>query len=81
MPFLDFLWTDEAIEHVGEHGISQEDFEEVVCRPVGKGFSRSSRLPAAWGYTADGRYIMAVYEELDAQTVLPVTAYEVPEPK
>ncbi len=81
MPFLDFQWTDEAIEHIAEHGISQEDFEEVVCHPYSKGFSRSSRLPAAWGYTADGRYIMAVYEELDELTVLPVTAYEVPEPR
>jgi len=32
------------------------------------------------GYTADGRYVMAVYEELDEVTILPVTAYEVPEP-
>jgi hypothetical protein len=80
MPFLDFLWTDEAVEHIAEHGISQEDFETVVCRPLRKGYSRSSRLPAAWGYTDDGRYIMAVYQELDDLTVLPVTAYEVAEP-
>ena len=44
------------------------------------GVSRSSGLPAVWGYTPDGRYIMAVYEELDETTILPVTAYEVPEP-
>jgi uncharacterized DUF497 family protein len=81
MAFLDFQWTDEAIEHIAEHGVSQEDFEQVVCDPDSKGFSRSSRLPAVWGYTADGRYIMAVYEELDELTVLPVTAYEVPEPR
>jgi uncharacterized DUF497 family protein len=81
MPFLNFFWTDEAIEHIAEHGVSQEDFEQVVCRPDTKGFSRSSRLPAAWGYTADDRYIMAVYEDLDNLTVRPVTAYEVPEPK
>ncbi|MCY2992880.1 MAG: hypothetical protein NTY19_34115 [Planctomycetota bacterium] len=80
MPFLDFLWTKGVIAHVAEHGITQEDFEHVVCHPDSKGFSRSSRLPAAWGYTIDERYIMAVYEELDELTVLPVTAYEVPEP-
>ena len=74
MPFLNFQWTDTAIEHIAEHGVSQEDFEEVVCNPYSKGFSRSSRLPAAWGYTADGRYIMAVYDELDELTVLPVMA-------
>jgi hypothetical protein len=38
-------------------------------------------LPVAWGYTSDGRYIIAVYEHVDELTVIPVTAYEVPEPK
>ena len=81
MPFLDFLWTDEGVEHLAEHGISQDDFEHVMCHPLRKGYSRSSRLPVAWGYTDDGRYIMAVYEQLDELTILPVTAYEVAEPK
>ena len=81
MPFLDFFWTDDSVEHIAEHGTVQEDFEHVVCHPSSKGFSRSSRLPAVWGYTPDGRYIVAIYEELDEMTVLPVTAYEVPEPK
>lgn len=81
MPFLAFQWTDETVEHIAELGISQEDFERVVCHPYCKGFSRRSRLPAAWGYTDEGRYVMAVYEELNELTVLPVTAYEVPEPE
>lgn len=81
MPYYEFLWTDDNIEHVGQHGISQEDFEHVVCNPSSKGYSRSSELPAAWGYTLDGRYILAVYEELDDVTLLPVTAYEVTEPR
>jgi hypothetical protein len=80
MPHYDFLWTDDLVEHLGEHGISQDDFEHVVCKASSRGYSRSSGLPAAWGYTQDGRYIMAVYEELDAVTLLPVTAYEAPEP-
>jgi hypothetical protein len=81
MPYYEFLWSEEVVEHLGEHGISQDDFEHLVCNPCSKGFSRSSGLPGAWGYTADGRYIMAVYEELDKVTLLPVTAYEVPEPR
>ena len=80
MPVLDFVWSEEIVEHLAEHGISQDDFEVVVCAPTSKGYSRLSNLPCAWGYTADGRYIIAVYEELDAVTVLPMTAYEVPEP-
>ena len=81
MPFYEFLWTDEIVRHLSEHGISQDDFEYVVCNPASKGQSRSSGLPAAWGYTPDGRYVMAVFEELDDLTILPVTAYEVPEPR
>ncbi len=81
MYYHEFLWTDAIIRHIAEHGISQEDFEHVVCSPSSKGFSRSSALPVAWGRTSDGRYIMAVYEELDQVTILPVTAYEVSEPR
>ncbi len=81
MPDFEFLWTDEIVEHLAEHGITQDDFEQVVCEPKSKGMSRSSSLPGAWGYTDDGRYIMAVYEQLDEITILPVTAYQVPEPR
>jgi len=81
MAFFSFIWTDEIVAHIAEHGISQDDFEQVVSNPVRRGTSRSSGLPAAWGYTEDGRYIMAVYEEIDDITILPVTAFEVPEPR
>jgi hypothetical protein len=76
----DVLWTDEIVEHLAEHGVSQDDFEHVICNPTSEGLSRSSGLPCKWGYTPDGRYIIAVYEELDDVTILPTTAYEVPEP-
>jgi len=81
MPTFDFLWTDEIVEHLAEHGISQDDFERVVCNPTSKGSSRSSGLTCVWGYIEDDHYILAVYEELDDLTILPVTAYEVPEPR
>lgn len=80
MPAFDFLWTDEIVEHLAEHGVSQDDFERVVCHATNKGISRSSGLPCRWGYTDDGRYLIAIFEELDPITLLPVTAYEVPEP-
>ena len=81
MPYYDFVWTDDIVRHIAEHGVSQDDFEHVVCHPSSRGYSRSSGLPVAWGYTADDRYIMAVYEELDQISVLPVTAYQIPEPR
>ena len=77
MPYLEFIWTDEAIEHIEEHDISTGEFEELVCRPIGVGNSRSSGLPVAFGYTKNGRYIIAVYKMLDEMTVFPITAYEV----
>ena len=64
MAYFEFLWTDENVEYIADHGISQDDFEYVVCSPDSKGYSHSSGLPAVWGYTADGRYIMAVYEDI-----------------
>jgi hypothetical protein len=33
-----------------------------------------------FGYVPDGTYIIVIFEEVDEDTVYPVTAYEVPEP-
>ena len=33
MPFYLFIWNDEIEEHIAEHGITPEEFEEVVCDP------------------------------------------------
>jgi hypothetical protein len=49
--------------------------------PVDVDQSESSGNAAAFGYTRDGRFIIAVFEYLDEMTILPVTAYEVPEPR
>jgi hypothetical protein len=32
-----------------------------------------------FGYTLDGRYITVICEQIDEDTVYPVTAFEVPE--
>ena len=81
MPYYEFIWTQEIIAHLAEHDVSPDDFEQVVMNPERTGKSRSSGAPAAWGYTQDGRYIIAVYQKIDVVTVVPVTAYEVPEPR
>ncbi len=76
MAYYEFLWTDENTEHLAEHGVSVEDFQEVVCDPEEVGESRSSGRPCCWGETSDGRYLMCVFEKLDEITVFPITAYE-----
>lgn len=55
MPYFDFEWTDEIIEHLDEHGVSPEDFEEVVSAPEEIGESRTTGRPCCWGETTDGR--------------------------
>ena len=79
MPYYEFLWTDEIIEHLAEHGVSSKDFEEVVSNPTRLDVSRSSGRPCCWGETEDGRRLFCVYEFLDDMTIVPVTAYEVAE--
>jgi hypothetical protein len=76
MAFRIFHWTEEIIEHIGEHGVTPEEFEEVVCEPEWLVRSRSSGDPAAIGWTSTGRRLFCVFREIDELSVEPVTAYE-----
>jgi hypothetical protein len=77
MPYFDFVWTDEIVDHLAEQGVNQREFEEVVSNPDRVGLSRSTGRPCCWGETADGRWLVCVYEHLDDITIIPVTAYDV----
>ena len=57
-----------------------EDAEHVLANPTSEGISKSTGLPVVWGYTADGIYIIVVYEQVDEGTLRVITAYEVSEP-
>ena len=81
MAYYEFVWTEEIIDHLAEHGVTPQDFEEIVKFPEARGLSRSSGRPCCWGVTPDGRFLMCVYEKLDDLTILPVTAYEAPAPR
>ena len=76
MPWVDVIWTDENETHITDAGVSMADVEHVIRNPVGSGVSRSSGRPFVVGYTPAERKIIVVYEELDAITVYPITAYE-----
>jgi Domain of unknown function (DUF4258) len=67
------------VEHVEEHDLTTDDVDYVLANYESKDASGSSGCPCVFGYTSDGRYIIVVYEEYN-DTVIPVTAYEVPEP-
>jgi uncharacterized DUF497 family protein len=82
--WLQIIWNEEPggnVEHIEEHGLSTEDVEAVLASPDRKGQSRSSKQPCVFGYAPDGTYIIVVYEQIDENTIYPVTAYEVPEPQ
>jgi len=77
------IWNEDRggnVEHVEEHGLSIEDVEAVLGHPECEVSSRSSGQPCVFGYALDGTYIIVVYEQVDENTVYPITAYEVPEP-
>ena len=81
---LNVIWNEEPegnIDHVQDHGLTVEDVEHVLTHPTSSAKSRRSKLPCVFGYTPDGVYILVVYEQIDEDTVYPVTAYEVEEPK
>ena len=80
MPYYDVLWNlepDGNIAHIAEHDLTPDDVETVLFQPVAYDTSRSSGRPMAYGFTPDGRYIVVVYEEIDAYTLYPITAYEI----
>jgi len=76
IPFYLFVWNQEIEQHLAEHGVTPDEFEEVVCDPDYVTTSRSSGRELAFGETSTGRYLACVFELLDEATVLPVTAYE-----
>ena len=79
MPWYEFIWDGENEQHLAEHGVTPEEFAEVVCDPDRVGASRSSGRPIAFGPTSTGKYLACVYELFDESTVYPITAYEAEE--
>ncbi|MBX9628287.1 MAG: hypothetical protein K2X82_31095 [Gemmataceae bacterium] len=65
------------------HDVTVEEVEEVLLgRYSDRTSSRSSGYPIAFGWTATGKYIAVVYEEVldDPLIVRPITAYPVDPP-
>ncbi|MGA2618550.1 MAG: hypothetical protein ABSF26_13135 [Thermoguttaceae bacterium] len=85
MKFLQVIWDDDDqpdgnVQHVAEHGLTKEDVEYVLENPTKEGISSRTGRLCCFGYTPGGDFIIAVYEQVNAETIYPLTAYEVPEP-
>jgi len=83
MPFDSIIWDlddDPAgnVQHCAEHGVTKQEVEEVFQSATDGDISRSSGRPVVFGDTSMGRHLMVVYEEIEANAVYPVTAYDVP---
>lgn len=81
MPYVLFVWNDEVIGYLAQHGVSPEEFEEVVVNAKTTFRSRSSERPIVFGPTSTGKFLACVFEYTgpNRDEVLPVTAYEVDE--
>jgi hypothetical protein len=83
MDWTYIVWDDLPggnVEHVEEHDLTADEVDQDLRDYESEGVSRSSGRSCVFGYTPDGRYITVIYMEEDGDTVIPVTAYEVPEP-
>jgi len=85
MRHLRIIWDEDAnpdgnVQHVAEHGLTVGDVEHVLQNPTEESTSRSTGRACCFGYTPESDYIIVVYDQVDDDTIYPVTAYEVPEP-
>ena len=83
MPFDSILWDldddpDGNVQHCAQHGVTMEEVEEVFQNVSDTDVSHSSGRPVVFGETHAGKHLMVVYEDIDCDTVYPVTAYDVP---
>jgi len=83
MPFASIMWDldddpEGNVAHCAEHGVTKEEVEDVINNATDADVSRSSGRPVIFGDTRAGRHLMVVYEEIDAETIYPVTAYDIP---
>jgi hypothetical protein len=76
MPFYFFQWTDEVVDHLVANDVRQDEFEQVVCHARRFRHSRTTGNPVVAGYTDEGRYLVCVFQWIDRDTILPVTAFE-----
>ena len=82
MKWTQILWDPSPggnVEHVEEHDLTTDDVDHVLQNYESRGTSQSSGRACVYGHGPDGRHIVVIYEEVDDDTVVPITAYEVPQ--
>jgi hypothetical protein len=82
MGYVTIIWDldddlDGNVQHIAAHDLTKDEVEEVLADPEQRGTSRSSGLPVAFGTTFTGRFSAVIFQEIDAETARPVTAYDI----
>ena len=78
MPCIEIIWTegpDGNTGHIAANGVTADEVEHVLANPIDSDVSESSGRPIVFGYTAVGRFLAVVYEQIDDVTVYPITAF------
>ena len=86
MQFDSILWDRDDdpfgnVRHIARHNLTKPEVENAFQTHAGTDTSRSTGRPVIFGETGTGRYIMVPYDVIDASTVYPITAYDVPRPR
>jgi len=74
---------DGNVQHIGEHGVTIEEVEEVVRDRYDSAVaSRTSGRPTVFGSSSTGKYLAVTFEVVDEDVpqVYVVTAFEAPPP-
>jgi uncharacterized protein len=74
----EFEWDDHNLEHVEQHGISPDEVEEIFEAAVvlRRGGTDAADRFRALGRTAAGRYLVVIYQQLQAFYMRPITAWD-----
>ncbi len=86
LDFTSIIWDSDDdpggnVQHIARHNLTKAEVEEVLENPTDTDTSWSSGGPVVFGDTVGGRHIMVVYEMIDAASVYPITAFDVPRRK
>lgn len=79
MTWTTIIWDDSEdgnVDHIAEHGFSMEDVEFVLSNFDRIEESRSTGRTIVLGWMGSVR-VGVVVDEIDDETIYPVTAYEV----
>jgi uncharacterized DUF497 family protein len=81
MPEYSIYYDDDTVEHLDQHGVTIDEFSEVLNDPDSVEIDPRTGNEIAYGYTSALRYPACVYYRVDDESVVAVTAFDVKELK